>query len=253
MARANKTIVVVAIIMAIVVLAVALTIYYMKINNENFDQQNCKIAITTSEDRDYDYIAMHDKNFQEYCNKHGYDYVRMHNEVINNQRVPVYWYKIQLVDKLLNSGKYCYVMWADSDSLVMNPEFKIEDIVSSGKDIYIGTDYGFPTYNAGLFIIKNSETGRKFVKELLLKLNDKSCFSEDYTKIVGAWAGPCYEQGHMNKVIKERYRDNAEIISQKLFHNTPTIYIQGPFIIHVYAQLSEYLLPMIYGSLKKQQ
>jgi hypothetical protein len=155
------------------------------------------------------------------------------------------------MDKLLSDSKYCYVMWADSDTLIMNLDEKIEDLISSGKDIYIGTEaFSHSTYNAGLFIIKNSEVGRKFVKDLLEKLKDKSCFSEDYTEIFGEWAGPCYEQGQMNQVIKESYKDNTDIVDQRIFHNTPFLLIQKPFVIHLYGLLSEYVLPAIYSSLR---
>lgn len=227
-------------------------LYLKKHKKENYDSTNStnnklKIAIVTCENRKDNYIKIHDENLTKYCNKHGYTYIRCHNEPLDI-KLPIYWYKIAYVNKILKEQNFDYVLWVDSDTLVTNMNIKIEYIVKSNKDIYMAReiDGGILTnvLNAGIFMIKNSEIGHKFLEECLEKLKDKSCFNDDYTKILGKWAGECYEQGHMNKLIYTKYMDYTDIVSNDIFHSSAFIPFTIPFITHIFGHLSDKLIPI---------
>lgn len=238
------------------VLSLCVFFYVKKYKKENYDSTQetkgfnkpLKIAIVTCENRDDTYIKIHDDNFTKYCDRHNYTYIRCHNEPLDI-KLPVYWYKIAFVNKILKENKYDYVLWVDSDTLVTNMNIKIEDIVKSNKDIYIANeiDGGILTkvLNAGIFMIRNSKIGNEFLDECLEKLKDKTCFNDDYTKILGKWAGECYEQGHMNKLIHTKYLDYTDIVSNDIFFSSAFVAINRPFIMHVFGPLSDNLLPLV--------
>lgn len=236
--------------MILVVLVIVLLICMSLLPPQIEGFTDSRFALVTSEDRNDSYIKLHDDNFREYCKKHNYTYIRKNNELIDNEIVPVYWYKLKLVKQILDSykygDKYDYVMWADSDTIVIDTDKKLESIVSSGKDIYIGTDYLSSTLNAGLFIIKNSEIGRAFINDCLKKLDDFTCFTDDYSAILKSetWAGNCYEQGYMNKVIRKRYKQYTEVVSSDIFYNT-TAPVKSSFILHAFGSTSDIVLTNI--------
>jgi len=171
-----------------------------------------KIAFLTTEDRDFDYIQLHDRSFEEYSKNNGYSYIRLNN--CEKSVATTYWCKIYKVKELLFSNKYDYVVWIDSDTIVSNKDVSIDHLISKygEKDIIIGNYkifgniIGINLYCAGVFLIKNSEVGKKFI-------NDCIEYLEDHTKCIvnskeqGFWAGVCYEEGAMNILLKGKYKN----------------------------------------------
>src|SRR5437870_4483837 len=118
-----------------------------------------KIAILTLEDRDEEYVRCHNTSVTSYCKKHGYDYIFQKNKYPSN--LPVYWHKLLFVQEHL--PKYDYVLWLDSDTLILDDTIPLEHLID-GTHFYIGTDW-YPfieshrsfwkTYNSGIFMVRN--------------------------------------------------------------------------------------------------
>ena len=65
---------------------------------------------------------------------------------------------------------------------------------------------GLVIYCAGVFFIKNSEVGKNFISDCIKYLKDHpKCIVNN--KEQGMWAGICYEQGVMNTLLKEKYKE----------------------------------------------
>jgi hypothetical protein len=212
------------------------------LNNNLLDkplEKSNKIAIITFENRkDIEYINLHNKNLTEYCKKWNYDYL-YYDKCIHN----VYWCKIYLVLDALKTGKYDYVMWMDSDTIIKNPLLSLDGIVNRySSDIFVNLDNGSSAYCSGVFIIKNSMAGKSYLEDCI-KLNNKNCLSET-NEIIGSWAGMCYEQGVMNKLIFEKYYKNTTCLPRYVVLNDAidekmTICDYDTFIIHLFASKND--------------
>jgi hypothetical protein len=201
-----------------------------------------RIAIITAEDRDYPFIKYHDLNFKKYSEIHGYSYFRLDN--CPKEVATTYWCKIHRVKDFLDSGEYDYVMWADSDTIIPDLSKSLDVFISNvgEPDIIIGRDtWGFFDLNsfcAGVFLIKNSNVGKSFINDCLIKIKSKNgCIIDN--KEQGVWAGICYEQGLMNLFLREKYKDYTFVdIDMDYVLNTMDVYnsrynINRPIILHL--------------------
>lgn len=107
-----------------------------------------KIKIISAYTKSEPYMSMSDMTFpfiENYCVKRGLDCERY--DLTGSERDPVFM-KIPLI--IENLKKYDYVIWVDSDAIIINTEFDIGDLVSSGRNLYISKD--FYGVNAGVMI-----------------------------------------------------------------------------------------------------
>ena len=133
-----------------------------------------KIALLSATSSSYmSMAALVDPNKISYCKKHGYAYINVSTGFPDKHldkmqvRVPN-WEKLILIRNLL--PEYDYIMWTDCDTLIMNDDIKIEDIIDLEHHIfvskYIKNINGKELLHTGNFIIKSSEES----KEILLDL-----------------------------------------------------------------------------------
>lgn len=171
-------------------------------------------------------------NMSNYCKKWNCDYLFYDKCEYN-----VYWCKMYLVLDALKTGKYEYVMWLDSDTIVKNSNISLDSIVNMySSDIYITMDNGRSIYNAGVFMIKNSPIGISYMEDCI-KQYDKKCLDSD-NKLKGAWAGMCYEQGVMNDLIFKKYHRYTTCLPKYLVYNigidkTIKVCNTNTFILHL--------------------
>jgi hypothetical protein len=107
-----------------------------------------KIKIISAYTKNEPYMSMSDMTFpfiENYCVKRGFDCERY--DLTESEREPVFM-KIPLI--LGDLKKYDYVVWVDSDAIIINTEFDVRDLVSSGRDLYISKD--FYGVNAGVMV-----------------------------------------------------------------------------------------------------
>jgi len=181
-----------------------------------------KIVIITIEDRKSEYIALHHRSLEKYSNKHSYEYIKLDECPYNNSST--YWCKVYAVQELLKTGEYDYVVWLDSDTVIVNDNIPIEyylskygypDIVFGKVNFYF--DIGIYGINAGVFLIRNSPIGVNFIDECINMINNQpGCIVNN--KEQGYFSGSCYEEGVMNILIKEsRFKRNVFIDMDKTF------------------------------------
>jgi hypothetical protein len=191
-----------------------------------------RILLVTYDDRsEIPFVIMHNKNLQNYVDQWGYEY-KYYDQCIHN----AYWCKMFIVLEELNSGKYDYVMWLDSDTIIKNPNINIDDIVNSySSDIFIGDHYevyAMGGFNSGVFIIKNSDIGKQFLLDAITIYNNnkQDCVNSDGS-LKGLFTGVCYEQSVMNMLIHKNYSKNTTTLSDKFVRNSTKCY-DDVFIMH---------------------
>lgn len=196
--------------------------YEMNKNNniEQINYENTKVLIFSYDNRiDLPYLDLHNKRFKKYSEKWKNIYYKFFNKCDKN----VYWCKMHIMLNELKSNKYDYVMWTDSDVIVVDLNKSIQEILNMyNSDIFISHDNDFYISSilcAGIFVVKNSETGINFLTECIDKFNNSECMNTN-GKISGFYSLKCYEQGIMNELIYEKYYKNTTVLSKNIFCNT---------------------------------
>lgn len=213
------------------------SLFYYLLNNNSLERpidKTNKLALVTFENRkNEEYIDFHNKNITEYCKKWNYDYL-FYDDCIHN----VYWCKMFFVLDALKTGKYDYVVWLDSDTIIKNFDISFDTILNKySSDIFLTYDNGDSLFCAGVFIIKNSTIGIEYI-ENCIKHYIPQCLNNSGT-LKGLWAGLCYEQGIMNMLILDKYYKfttclpNNIVLNKKIKENM-TICDSDAFILHLY-------------------
>jgi hypothetical protein len=233
---------------------------YIKENYEYLDNitfPKTKIAIITYDNRStVKYLKLHNMSVDNYAKKHGYTYI-YENKYKNSLQLPVYWQKLQFFQDVLATGKYDYVLWLDSDTLITHPEVPLEYLIyfSKNASILIGRD--FPNaktdaFCAGVFMIANNNIGKQFLQDCIdTYINRVICVKYDKKTnkkiylLTGKWAGECYEQGVMNELINGKYKKDTYEIPQSFVINT-TRHVTSSVILHAYAA-KKHMLPDLFS------
>lgn len=144
-----------------------------------------------------------------------------------------------MVLEALETNKYNYVVWLDSDTIIKNFNIDIGDIFNLfSSDIFVGSDnhskYGI--INAGVFAIANTEIGTTFLFDCINSINI-DCANSDGT-LKGKWAASCYEQGVMNILIHDKYYLNTTVLTNHIIFNY-SVCSDDVFIMHLYGSTPE--------------
>lgn len=193
-----------------------------------------KFLFVTFENRNKEYVDIHNKNIMDYTKKWRYDY-----KFINHCDYNPYWCKIKIVLNELVNSNYDYVVWLDSDTSIKKHNVDINDIVNIyDSHIFVGSDNNkiFGLINAGVFIIKKSNIGINFLKDCLKNVK-KICFNKNGS-LKGLWAASCYEQGQMNLNIADKYLKYTTVLPNEYILNMGKCDDQT-FIMHLYGGSDE--------------
>lgn len=195
---------------------------------------NNSLIVISSDNRKDSFIDLHNKNVKNYCDLYQIDYVFYDT---NYKNVPVYWSKLFYCKQHLETNNHKYIMWMDTDSMFVNNDISIMNVICTLDpedkfDIYIATDYLTNTYCSGLFIIKNSKIGRNFINQCIRELKTDCKDSNNKFSLGPLWSGKCYEQGIMNTLLKNEYKDNVCVVPSDLFKNTAFCLKENTFVLH---------------------
>lgn len=142
-----------------------------------------------------------------YCQKHGYDFLFFETYPAN---LPPYWMKVKIGKDLVDSGKYDYVMWLDSDACVHDHTIRLEHLFTFYKNAFFvmapDNERWAAEFNAGVWIIKCGSLGKQFMKDWLARYNS-SDWVYDHNKWKCnwcIWAGDAYEQGAGTRLLKSK-------------------------------------------------
>lgn len=101
-------------------------------------------------------------NHKKYTKKYGYA-----NYIENGKSDPreEVWSKISALLRHMEDDKHDWYWAIDLDILIMNGDYKIEEILDDQYDLIFTRDWNW--FNAGSFFIKNSEWSKKYLRKVL--------------------------------------------------------------------------------------
>ena len=122
------------------------------------------VAVTTLATDNLPYQRGIEKNREQYCSLHGYT-LFFHKTPVNDK--PPAWSKLEIILNIFEKQAFDWVLWVDSDAVIKNKEIKVEELIDNDFDLILSKD-GY-TYNSGVFLIRNTESSKKFLEECLAK------------------------------------------------------------------------------------
>lgn len=166
----------------------------------------------------YDTVSLGIDSIKKYCEFNNYHFY-FESEYIDDTR-HIYWNKILLIQKCLRKG-YDYVVWLDSDILIMRMDILLEDIITQymgDKDFLIACDPEM--INTGVWFCKNN----KFVDDVLTETYLQKQF--DGTRMP--------EQSAFEKVISNRLEHIKILYFPESYLINATIYTlkKESFLVH---------------------
>ena len=152
-----------------------------EIINNNIDNvvKNSKIAIVSLSIGKRDFAKISKNRLETYTELHGYS-LEYFDKVLDD-KYEIMWQKVIAVIQTLNkkeNGEYKYdaVFWIDDDAYITNTSYPLEVFMNlTDKDIILSRDCPMDDINvyinSGTYIIKNTETGRNFMNDLINNYN----------------------------------------------------------------------------------
>jgi len=99
------------------------------------------------------------KNYEEYCSRYGYKFIKHFGNIPEINRFP-YWIKQYLVMKYI--GATDWLMWTDADTIVTNMTISLTDVIDENYDIIVTKEDVMQT---GCILFRNSEWTRDFLRK----------------------------------------------------------------------------------------
>jgi hypothetical protein len=194
---------------------------------------NKKILIYSADNRDDNYIKLHQQGWENYCSIHGYTFIFEYP----CKEVPLFYCKFfKILEFMDKYPDFDYYIWVDSDTIPnklfynFNLESMIEQ-VGEEADV-ITTHYSEPLFKAligSFYVFKNTARSKKILQDCLDYINyDKW---ENYQKATAIYGGKEYEEAAMFYSI----RKNKEVIHKRIkgkFITNSYICDESYFIIH---------------------
>ena len=175
-------------------------------------------------------------NKQAYADIHGYDLI-VDEDIVDRSR-PTSWSKLLAMRKYL--PEYDFLFYMDIDTIVMNPEKRLEDIVDFNFDQVLAADKN--GVNCGMWMVRNTPWMLWFVDELwaqeqlvapknvwnmLFKYEQRAFHhlyaSQIWRKVV---KGPIYPKANT-------VRARTKVVNACVFNSQPAFYEPGDFVVHL--------------------
>ncbi|CAB4435037.1 unnamed protein product [Rhizophagus irregularis] len=189
------------------------------------------------------------KNKREYAERHGYAFVARSTEYDQQyyrKRKPV-WGKVDAVEKVL--AYYEWLIWLDMDAFFANRSFSIEQLLekcekrAGGKkefekiNFIVARPTGDNMINAGVFLIRNSDWARDFLRNGVQSRYDR------------ANTGMREQQAMRDAIQLPNWKPNVLYLNRDdhTINTFPDRYIRGDFIVHYAPELGCPADPVLKG------
>lgn len=183
-------------------------------------------------------------NRRHYCSRHGYTFV--HEAPIPDDR-PACWAKIPAILRAFDTHRW--VLWADSDTLVMEPSMPLEPFCDPGYDLIVQSNeeyfrlLGVPLaqgldrmpINTGVFLIQATEWSRWFLEQAYRQ--------EQFVSHGEIWDG-IGEQEAMIAVFREHPEDRRRIKYVERLQSHPKFHRPGNLFVHFYGNHARHRVPL---------
>jgi hypothetical protein len=177
-----------------------------------------KIALLNFFDENYTSVgAISAPNKLEYCMRHNYAYIC--ERVPTASERPAAWHKLDMLRRHL--PYFDWVFWNDADTLIMNPEIKLESFLDAQYRLIVGSDGG--GINTGNFFAHHSDI------DILTNWLDEWWGQTEFIK------HPLWEQKALSHLIENSFRgwkSLVKVLPQRAINSYAINYEPGDFLIH---------------------
>lgn len=193
-----------------------------------------EICVLVSYDSNYASMAeiTVQNNIKRYCELHGYNLVIDEQKEIDNDRSPQ-WQKIKTSINLLKNNSFKWLLFLDTDCLIMNPNIKLESLLDDNysfivpqqsvkaEDNPITNIEGIYNVITSQFLVKNDEFGLSILEEIWSTKGWPDEMSLDTFD---------YENRQVRIIINNsQFKDKIKIIDEKLLNRF--WYVNNPFVV----------------------
>lgn len=184
------------------------------------------------------------ENRRLYCERHGYTFI---DEVELPDDRPVCWAKIPAILRAFED--HDWVLWADSDTLILDRSRRLEDFCDPAHDLvvqshdeyfeFIGVDpaegRAAMPINTGVFLIRTSDWSRRLLEEAW-RQEHLICRNE-------VWSG-IGEQEAMIEVLQRHPEDMRRIRYVEHLQNHPRFHRKEDMFVHCYGHYARHYIPL---------
>ena len=193
-----------------------------------------EICVLVSYDSNYASMAeiTVQNNIKRYCELHGYNLVIDEQKEIDNDRSPQ-WQKIKTSINLLKNNSFKWLLFLDTDCLIMNPNIKLDSLLDDNysfivpqqsvkaEDNPITNIEGIYNVITSQFLVKNDEFGLSILEEIWSAKGWPDEMSLDTFD---------YENRQVRIIINNsQFKDKIKIIDEKLLNRF--WYVNNPFVV----------------------
>jgi hypothetical protein len=158
-----------------------------------------------------------------YCQKHGYDFIYC-EDCLDPSR-PICWSKILLALEVMENSSYRWLVWIDADTLIMNHDILLEDLIDERFNFCISRD--FLEINAGVFFIRNCNWSKRLFCRAYSRTDCLAHYWQEQTAII-------------TEMQKPQFIAKVKIVPQRTFNSYPPetvsspdhTYQPGDFLLH---------------------
>ena len=177
--------------------------------------------------------------------RHGYDFIRF-EDFSYDKSIAASWNKVRFCQTQLDVADW--VFWTDADSVVMNPETRLEDIIRfAADDQFMIVCRDVFDINMGQFLFRNCLKGREFLDRLWKERfhYPSPNWEQDATRALcdtnsSYWAGM--------KILPQHVMNSYDY--ETLGHRYPS-FCEGDFIFHFAGMGNQMKLEKTRNSLAK--
>lgn len=171
-----------------------------------------------------------------YARLQGYAFYQYHDVMVPKYMVT--WNKVRVLIDMFDRTKHEWIMWLDTDAVVTNRSFVLEDIITAAEslrnksdssptpedgklDLLVCDDIGGWELNTGVMLWRNTEWSRSILEKLWAM--------EHLPHMQGA------EQGQLIQLLRQEDpgRRHHHILHQSAFNAHPKVHHDGLFILHM--------------------
>ena len=176
----------------------------IKVDITKISNVNKKILIYSADNRNDEYLKLHQRGWNKYCSIHGYKFIFEYP----CKEVPLFYCKFFKILQLMNTyPTFDYFIWVDSDTIPnkLFYNFNLESMIEQiGEADVITTYYNEPLFKAligSFYVFKNNDRSKKILQNCLDYINyDKW---KTYQKTNTIYGGKEYEEAAMFYSIKK--------------------------------------------------
>jgi hypothetical protein len=194
-----------------------------------------KICVLVSYDEGYKRMASYTvrDNIRKYCDLHGYDLHIDYQEKFSNGK-PSQWQKIRAARELLETNKYDWVFYLDTDCIIMNSDIKLESFIDDNCSFIVPRHcieaVDTPTSEGNIissqFFVKNDEFGKDILDEIWLAEGNDKVNQFDY-------------EGRQIRILinNGKYKNRIKLVEEKRLNRF--WYFNNPFMVFKFKGINE--------------